>query len=259
MFKKLMLLIVVTVSLSSCSNSLIDTLERVSYDPKVVSPKVDSFLDEGSIEISWDADIAADSYVIYRSLDSATPEYKEVYRGTVPYYKDTNLTLGQCYLYTLGKVRGAKVFGPSAPVLGVSSSAKRDIHEPNDSKEGATSLVTPVRSNLYYYASPTGQFAKDVDWYSVEIPPSMKALITVEQEGLSDILTWMEQAAEYSDFETVVNNNTFIIINEATTYKTCYFRIQPIVEKFLTSHAHTGGNIINYTITLSQYVSASGG
>jgi len=192
---------------------LLGDILRVNTDPVVEVPSVTSFEKEETIEITWNADPGADEYILYRAEDAVIPVYKILYQGTSLSLTDTDVTGEHRYLYTLGKVRGTVLFGPSDPTLGVGSNVIQDNLEGNNIKEKATILVWDLDSNLYYYRSNDGEEIEDLDWYSIYVPPRRKAMIIVTQDGLgSGADSWMNYYLEGHVPETIVNSNAIRVM-----------------------------------------------
>ena len=128
-------IIVLALPVLSCSEGLLGDMLRVLTDPVVEGPSVVSFGKEQTIEITWKADPGADEYILYKAEDALLPVYEILYQGTDLSLIDTDITAEHRYLYTLGKVRGTVLFGPSDPVMGVGSNVIQDDLEGNNVKE----------------------------------------------------------------------------------------------------------------------------
>jgi len=252
----LLVIIVFSLIMLSCSEGLLGDMLRITTDPVVEEPSVISFKTEGTNYISWSEDPGADEYILYKAEDSATPIYVIIYQGSSLSYTDTAITDGHRYLYTLSKVRGTAIFGPSDPVLGVGSMVIKDELEDNNTKGTATTLVWDLDANIYYYRSNDGAVIEDFDWYSITVPPRRKAIIVVTQSGLaSGANSWMEYYLESNVIKTVVNNDFIPIENTSYEEKTFYFQISPDSSdptEFIGNPAIGGGGLINYKISLNS-------
>ncbi len=237
----------------SCREGLLTDMERVIEDPVVVRPGVDSFSEEGVIKISWEEDLGADEYVLYRAVDTAVPVYGIIYRGSNLLFEDRGVETGNRYLYTLAKIRGERVFGPSGASLGAESGIVLDEYEDNGTKEKATLLEWDLQSNLYYYQSYGEEKIEDYDWYRVEVPPRRKAMVVVTQDGLnSGDSSWIIFYLEGHTSFTVTNGDAVEIPNYNYETKELYFCISPRASGFVTDLTKGGGGFITYTVSLSQ-------
>ena len=178
------------------------------------------------------------------------------HRGTELAFTDEEAGSGVRYLYTLGKLRGRKRFGPSDAVLGVGSPVVEDGNEPNDTKESSTELVWDLQSNLYYYQSYTGQALTDYDWYSVTVPPRRIANIVIVQDGLnSGEDTYLKFSQEGHSSEEVVNNFSIPITNYTYEKAEYRFLISPNPPDFISSPDQGDGEVVNYNISLDSITS----
>ena len=252
---KIQSLVIVALSLVmlSCSEGLLSDMLRVNTDPVVELPSVVSFEKEETIEISWNADSGADEYILFRAEDALLPVYEIIYQGTGLSLTDTDITGEHRYLYTLGKVRGTLLFGPSDPILGVGSNVIQDKLEGNNVKEMAAKLVWDLDANLYFYRSNNGEEIEDYDWYFVTVPPRRKTMIIVTQSGIgSGADSWMEYYLEGHVTETIVNSNAIPIENYSYEEKTFYFLISPNSSEFIGDPTLGGGGLINYRVSLNS-------
>lgn len=248
-----LVIVVLSLVLLSCSEGLLSDMLRVNTDPVVELPSVVSFEKEETIEISWNADPGADEYILFRAEDVLLPVYEIIYQGTSLSLTDTDITGEHRYLYTLGKVRGTLLFGPSDPILGVGSNVIQDNLEGNNVKEMAAKLVWDLDANLYYYRSNNGEEIEDYDWYFVTVPPRRKAMIIVTQSGIgSGADSWMEYYLEGHVTETIVNSNAIPIENYSYEEKTFYFLISPNSSEFIGDPTLGGGGLINYRVSLNS-------
>lgn len=253
---KIQTLVIIALSfiMFSCSEGLLGDILRIITDPFVEVPSVVSFEKEETIEISWNADPGADEYILYRAVDTAIPVYEILYQGTDLFLFDTDVIngAGNRYLYTLGKVRGTKLFGPSDPALGVGSMVIQDELENNDIKGRATRLIWDLDANLFYYLSYSGAEVKDYDWYNVTVPPRRQANIVVTQEDLVVENTWMYFALEGHETDPIINNFEIPIKNYTYEEKVFYFIISPIHGSFYADPPAAGGGLINYHIFIKS-------
>ncbi|MCK5197333.1 MAG: hypothetical protein KAR21_03225, partial [Spirochaetales bacterium] len=190
----------------------------------------------------------ADEYILYRAVDTAVPAYEIIYQGDDLSVIDTDVAGQSRYLYTLGKVRGTKLFGPSDTVLGVGSMVIEDSLEDNDTKETATGLIWDLDANLYYYLSYNGTELEDYDWYNVTVPPRRQANIVISQENLVGLNTWMYLSLEGHIPEIIANSTGVPLKNYSYEEKTFYFMISPIPAEFYADPPTAGGSLINYHI-----------
>lgn len=245
---KSLIIVVFSVLILSCSEGLLSDMLRVITDPLVEDPAVVSFEKEETINIGWDLDPGADEYILYRAVDSLDPAYEIIYQGTDLFVVDTDVSNEGRYLYTLGKVRGTKLFGPSGAALGVGSMVIEDALEDNDTKETATGLIWDLDANLYYYLSYKGAELEDNDWYHVTVPPRRQANIVVTQENLVGDNTWMYLSLEGHGPEPIANNLGIPLKNYSYEEKIFYFVISPIPAEFYADPPAAGGSLINYHI-----------
>jgi hypothetical protein len=169
---------------ASCGGGFLDAAARGSADPVVVKPGVSCFMQSRLVDISWEADDAADEYILERALDidsAGDPiSYSVLYRGTDRDYRDV-FAADNRYLYRLSKTRGQRIFGPSAPVLAFSTMDTRDGFEPNDTQGQATPLSYQCDANIQFYKSGTGEVSTDVDWYYVDVPMRSVTYLYIHQ------------------------------------------------------------------------------
>ncbi len=245
-----LVIIVISLIMLSCSEGLLGDMLRVITDPVVEVPSVTSFVKEETIEISWDDDPGADEYILFRAVDTAVPVYEIIYQGTNLSVIDTDVIngAGNRYLFTLGKVRGTRLFGPSDPVLGVGSMVIQDELENNDTKVKSTKLIWDLDANLYYYLSYSGAEVEDYDWYNVTVPPRRQANIVITQENLVGLNTWMYLSLEGHLPEIIANSTGIPLKNYSYEEKNFYFMISPIPAEFYADPPTAGGSLINYHI-----------
>lgn len=243
-------LIVLTVT--ACSEGLLSDLQRELKDPVVDSPVVVPFESESTIRLIWETDPGADEYILSRSADVPIPVYTVIYRGNALTYTDRETADQGRYLYTLTKVRGGKLFGPSDAVLGVVSGTILDSLENNNTKETAVHLEWDLQVNLYYYRSYNGEELIDDDWYSVAVPPRRKAFVIVTQENLTGTDSWLTFYLEGHVPFSVISGDGIAVNNTSYQEQTFFFCVSPRAEKFVNDLTRGGGNFIDYTVSLSQ-------
>jgi len=253
--RNLVYLILFSFILFGCSSGIMDDLARPNEDPTYEKPVVTSFQKENAISISWSKDVCADEYILERSIDLAVPSYSVIYRGDGTSYMDAGLIDGDCFLYRLIKIRGGRVYTPSIPVYGISSSLIEDDFEENDTKEKATELMADRISNMYYYISYDGQQVYDVDWYYVDLGPKRKAqIIITEQYPLAGDATHYVVNVN-GTLSNVKNGVSFEVCNTEDVERRIPFAIEPVKAVFLTGlPAQYGGDIVSYTIKLFSVV-----
>ncbi len=239
----------------SCGGGLFDEMDRLARDPTIEPPTVRSFAEENRIFIEWSADKAADGYILERATDSPIDlVYSTVYRGTDISFTDSDSEDQELYLYRLRKLKGDRIFDPSAPVLGVGSITRRDDHEPNDTDEEATVLDYTCLSNIHYYRTFSDEVVQDFDWYSVSIPAGFTAEIVVTQTNPPlepGVLTnYMLFGVQGSPVEPITNNASNLIKNTYSEERTFYFQIVPDPSRFLSGMGLAGGTMALYTVTL---------
>lgn len=239
---------------SGCAPGLLDALSRTADDPEIAAPQAISLKTENRIDVSWDSDPGADEYVLERAADAAGPVYVEVYRGGGTSYADFTLEDQGLYLYRLTKTRGARSFGPSAPVLGVFSAVRGDEHEPNDTEAAATQLAYDRLSNLYFYRSRSGLTVQDEDWYSVLVPARRKALIVLTYDAADD-QTYLYFYEAGRTPKPVVNGQAVEIYNAEYAARNFLFKIYALGDAFVADPTLSGGRLLDYSVSLYQIVS----
>jgi hypothetical protein len=246
---------------AGCSQGLLPQLDRVLRDPEPSPPRVSSLERELRIEVSWEADPAAEAFVLERTADSLVDAYTVVYRGTGTSYTDTDCQDQGRYLYQLSKARGSRLFGPSAAVLGVASDTCSDALEPNDGEAEATELGDfPRQANLYYFrAIPRPdpiEALRDADWYWLEVPPQWTANILITQAGLPQgseytYLCFYRKAATPI---RVVNNELVAITNSTPEAQRICFELYLDPADFILDPTLGGGTLVDYTVSLYSLV-----
>ncbi|MBN2836900.1 MAG: hypothetical protein JXR48_18235, partial [Candidatus Delongbacteria bacterium] len=248
----LYIILILMIVMTSCTEGLYNQLIWPSEDPLVVSPDVLSFSDNGLIVISWDDDMAAEEYILYKKPVNSLIEPEQIYRGTDLIYEDRNFPGldGSCdilFHYSLSKTRGRKAFGPSIPGLGIYSENEEDEWEPNNRLEDATELITTKEALLYYYRDSYNTVVRDEDWYYVDVNAGYLANIIVDATEKVD-------AFQYQVYKQVQNSITlgqaFTIPNNSNEKKKIYFKIIPIISQFMADNNKNGGSMKSYNINL---------
>lgn len=254
MLCKSFLLFMFFLILTGCSSGIMDELARPNEDPSFEKPVVKSFDVKDTVLVSWDYDECADEYILERSFDMAIPSYSVVYRGEGTFYHDSGLIDGTCFLYRLIKIRGNKVYSPSIPVYGVSSSLTNDEFEDNNTKGKATLLLSDRQSNIYYYISHDGQQIYDDDWYYVILGPKRQAQIMIDEQepGFQDA-THLSYAVNGIE-DVIIDEIEFSIINTEDVTRQIPFVIMPNKAEIMDSIGQTGGAIVSYTIKLMSVI-----
>lgn len=239
---------ILSFCLYSCSDSLLGEMNRIIKDPVVAEPVVKSFTAELAIEVNWEEDPGADEYVLYRALDTSG-DYEILYRGTDLQYSDNHVGSEMRYLYTLVKLRGEEIFGPSRPILGVGSMTIADDYEPNDEEESPTNFLHNLSANVYYYASEgKNHILEDRDWYAIEIRPQMQASFKVEVSGVSaNEPTGLMFYLQPDTPEEIKNQAELHIKNSTMEKKFFSFCIYPDGTQIITD-THGGGRVIHYEL-----------
>lgn len=236
----------------SCSDGPLGNMLRVDDDPFVSVPSIVSFEIEEQIKIGWNEDPGADEYVIYKTLDLEIPVYEILYKGRLLSIVDRGVIGGNRYLYTLGKIRGTQLFGPSNAVLGIGSMVKNDELEGNNTKEKASRLNLRFDANIYFYQSFEGAELKDVDWYYVIVPPRKQAnvVVTYDQSGGISLYFYLEGHA----LQSITSGDSLSVTNNTDEERFFYFQISPNTSTFINDPAAGGGNLIDYNIFLHSII-----
>lgn len=252
-----LLLIPAVFLLTVCSSGMYDLLSRTTDDPRVVKPFIESFVDSNTIYASWNADAAADEYILERAEDHPVSlAYEIVYRGKGTLYADGGLETDKRYIYRLSKRRGEKVFGPSGEVAGVSSLVCRDPYR-NDTMQQALRLETiDYIANIYYYRTYGGLEIMDEDWYYIDIPPLRQASVVVSDSrvAVADSPTHFEYYEYGRSANPVRHLKDFWIINTELETKRYYFKLYPVKFQFVAIGIPAGGDIIQYRISIKSIV-----
>jgi hypothetical protein len=226
-------------------------------DPVIVEPVIESFMISNAILAWWDADPAADEYILERAEDNPIAKIFEiVYSGVDTEYADHGLGDNKRYIYRLSKRRGKQIFGPSAEVAGVSSLVSRDIYK-NDTMEQAVRLESiDIIANMYYYRTYCGLEVIDEDWFYIEIPPLRQASVVVNDSQVeeSDRPTHFEYYEVGRDRNPVRQLRDFWIINNELETKRYYFVLYPAKPQFVGVGIPAGGKIVQYRISIGSIV-----
>jgi len=259
--RRLSVLLLPLLLAPGCSQGLLPELNRVLRDPAVSSPQVSSLDREYRIEISWEADPAAEQYALERAEDAMAGGYAEIYRGSDTSYSDTDCQDQGRYLFRLTKTRGNRVFGPSGAVLGVGSATCKDELEPNDSEQQATELAYDRRANLSYYrATPSlypGRELQDTDWYWLDIPPHRIASLLITQVGLppGSEYTFLYFYQKGTTPLHVINNQLIAVPNPSPETRRIFFKLYLNPADFIVEPTLGGGTLVDYTLSLYSILS----
>jgi hypothetical protein len=143
------------------------------------TPKVISFENENGLIINWDKNPIADSYVLYRAMNSPDDIFDPIgifdNNSDLPYLDDdSELSYGEFYYYKLAIVKNDETTDLSDYGFGVPSGIVKDSVESNDNSDDSTILdidnPIPLNANIHYYKDSTGNILLDEDWYSVILP-----------------------------------------------------------------------------------------
>ncbi len=243
--------IALAILAASCGSALFGTLSRSAGDPAVVTPRATSMETPLAVTLDWDADEAADYYVLERRRDTESSQYAEVYRGTGTRYADSPAE-GR-YYYCLTKVRGERDFGPSRPAFAVSSPVARDEYEPDDGMAEARLLESAAIANMYYFRGSDGQVLSDADWYRVTLPPRSVAYLTLTDysaEGAEVDTHFVVYRAGLAE-SVIHNKHPFEIENDANVRRDLFFAIKPNAVRYIPS-VDSGGRVIVYKIAVER-------
>ena len=250
---KMMALSCALFGLSGCGIGLLSDMSRSLDDPVVREPDAESFVTENTITVRWEEDAGTDEFVLFRAVDSISPSYEIVYRGTSLEYADSGLDDGDRYLYALGNTRGTRLFGPSGAVLGVGSDVRRDEYEPNDERESATELSTDLTANIFFFSAYSGATAEDLDWYVVTVPPQRQANIVLVQRNLvGSGFSYMDIYIENESVEPITSGSAIAVPNYEFIEKEIRFRISPNAQRFFSAYSLAGGGLEVYDLSLSS-------
>jgi hypothetical protein len=179
--KILIVLVIAAILCGGCSQDLYDFVNRNTKMPVVSEPQVECLKVECEIDVCWDADDAADEYLLYRDDDPFGPFDDVLYKGKELHFKDMRLegNGGKLYYYKLAKRRAEWIFDKSDYVLGVAHTKRRDCYEPNGTPETAAEFYNVTDANIYYYKYDSDHALEDVDWYWVEMEPMRKLRFSI--------------------------------------------------------------------------------
>ena len=259
LIRKIMVVIVVSLIFTNCSNGMDSSLGRTVADPFQEIPRVRSFDGDRSIVISWSWDEAVDEYYLYRAKDTPDPRYEIIYQGFLIEYHDNKFSLvdeNYRYLYRLGKRRGNKLFVDlttrGRAGMGVVQVSRRDSHEPNDDPQHATVLSSiRLEANSWLYGSNNfdGITLYDEDWYRVEIPANWTARIKLAEIGTIPDAAHFNIEVVGSNPQEFIPREPVNIVNNNNHSAWFYFRIYPNYSTFR----------INYQDDISDPNSPKGG
>jgi len=179
----LIVLTILAAGLTSCDSSYYSEINRAATDPVAAIPRVAPFAALDGIPVQWDADVNADSYILFRQ---ALPNgaVTQIYQGPDNTYKDTALdaTLlpDTIYRYSLAKVRGEKIFPTGNASFGAFDTLKvQDPNGPNDTPAQAIEFSTyQINDHLFYFTNATATIT-DIDWYYTTVPPGKSIQIKI--------------------------------------------------------------------------------
>jgi hypothetical protein len=244
------------LTFGSCGAGLLDTVNRVAADPIVVAPTVTSFHKSLAIDVSWEEDPGAEEYQLYRALDADIPVYSIIYRGDKLLYEDRACGDRERYLYVLCKTRGSKLFGPSDPILGFASAVTNDAFEPNNTKAQATILNFTDNANLPFFQSEAGEISTDADWFAVDVPGRMRAVVQVHQSAPApsnvggQLMTRLRYAIDEYLVDRAGQDVDILLENNDVYPKRIYIQLYTTADVALDYPAQGGGIIISYSIKL---------
>jgi hypothetical protein len=209
-----------------------------------------------AIDVSWPKDSGAEEYVLMRAPDADIPMFSQVYRGTGLRYDDRSCEDQERYLYILWKVRGDEVFGPSNPVLGFASAVTKDEYEPNNAKVQATVLTFENNANVPYFQSEFGSISTDYDWYAVDVPGRMRAILQVTQtaptpsEVGGELMTRLKYSVDEYLVERARQNGDIFLENTSVSAKRMYIQLYTTALEALDAPGEGGGIVISYKVKL---------
>ena len=254
MIRNILKVLMIVFIITGCKqNEFEEALFRTRADPFDDVPEIDSFSREETIYLNWKADIAADIFYLMRAEDSTSLDWKCIYQGTSCEYIDTEIDMMGRYIYRLDKKRGEKLFKGNEYAYGVSADTRKDIYEFNDNEENATLLEVDMNCNLpcvkYQY---TAKESNDEDWFYVVVPAHRKALITVNQEGLtSNQITNLMCMQPGMNPEQVINDKEFYLKNSCNEAKKMTFKVYPNVTTLFSNSTDYYSTLV-YTVALVE-------
>lgn len=253
--KRLMIIqILSSMALISCSTDINDVLFRDSSDPFKDIPEVKSFEREMTNYVSWKEDECCDEYILMRREDSAVSVFKSIYQGTGTEYVDTDLTESSRYIYRLDKVRGNRRFSGEKHAYGVGSTTRNDAFEDNDSEARAILLETDYAEATMpcYKIARENIIVSDVDWYYVTVPPKRQAEVIIKQTSLNDGATTNFYVLTPNNKPAAVKNN-FAIELKNTSHQTQRIAFKVYAnESNIFTESSSGTVFLQYKIFLDK-------
>ncbi len=241
---------------AGCSGGLYDAMGEETDVPVVVVPDVDPFAVEDQITISWGADNAADTYLLYRDNVPEPDTPTLVYEGVDLNYIDTAVTTNGMYYYRLGKRRGTRVFGPSEYVYAVATGVREDESEPNDAQETAAPFSDGLQATLHAFQDGFDNRLTDEDWYEVEVAANTRMIIQfTDYQGLANGEVRVLLLGESSQLLNV--NETLQIENYEARDRTFFFRVAVDEANFFGAPGIAGGGVGVYRLRLFRIESLS--
>ncbi len=219
------------------------------------APRVSSFARAGSILVSWDEDKRAENYILEAapadSNSSTSDSWTVVYSGPSTSWEFRGAAENSFYRFRISKTWETKTFGPSVSAYGMLSMVSGDIYEPNDTEEQAVDLGCAKEANCYYYRSAGGLEIEDIDWYSIRIPPRMRAALVVTQLTNVDAANtvWFNFEQKGCLPENISNKALIYIPNYDYEEHIIKFRFVPRPEYFI-SGGGAGGSVVRYAVGL---------
>jgi len=234
----------------SCAPGTFELLSRTGSDPEIAKPYVVSLAEAGEVLITWDADLATDSYRLYRSTDPDSAGSLCVYSGGCLSFADRTVDLDRMYYYALSKVRGQKEFGQSEAVPGVASAIRRDPFD-NDRRENATEHTYVTPASIFYYRDSYGTEIEDTDWYYINIGP--RTFVTLSVRFLANVTPRELWFMVDGQLPSLLSENAEpVLFNYETVPRRICFRISVNKENYLGIAAAAGGKSASYEVIYLQ-------
>jgi fibronectin type 3 domain-containing protein len=248
--KNILVPIMLSLLVLSCSVGLYDRLNTNAISPVVTEPTVKSFELEHAVQIEWDNDAGADRYLLYRDTDPAGSFTSVVYQGTETGFIDTDISDETFYYYKLAKVRGKKEFPKSEAVLGLSGSIQRDRHESNNTSDSTGVLGDITQANIFHYSDLYDNEVIDRDWFYVSLEPRRSMLIVFDEvkngitgEALAE--DELKFNIKEGELHNVYNGVSYWLDNYSYEEKIIYFQVSVNKKTF-------GNKIATYRIRIDQ-------
>lgn len=254
--RNLILIFLMSIFLVSCmQNEFQDILFRTADDPKDCYLSVDSLTSEDFIDISWEKDYGADTYILMRSNDGEHLDFTSIYEGTENNFLDTDIEDCTKYIYRLDKRRGKRLFYGSHYGYGFSVPIRNDQFEPNDCEKNAVILESDKICNLPCAVFITDRkMYVDEDWFNVKIPPRRKAEVVVTQSNLqqgnsaTDIYVLIPGESPKGVFQGIA----FQLNNPSDIPIVASFKLYPDMDKKIDKENCVSA--IEYVVQLSQII-----